>query len=237
MMARNLSPQGARKPMSDIFREVDEALQKEKAEKLWKEYGPTIIAAAVLLVLSTAATVGYRTWNSQQNQQETARLVSAMNDKDLTASMEKVASETRKGHEAIALLTAAAKYAENKDFTKAAGLYKQVVDDSSTPDDLSDLAAVLYSRAAQLAATSTAAPDYKGLIDVILPVAKNDKSPFQLQAKVEAALLYGDGLKDYTAALDLLKGFETESAPDSLKEKALALKHVYEFESSKSPKA
>ena len=223
--------------MSDIFREVDEALQKEKVEKLWKEYGPTVIMAAVVLVLATAATVGYRSWNSQQNQKETAKLVVAMDDKDLSTALEKVAGETRKGHEAIALLTSAGKHAENKDFTKAATLYKQILDDSGTPDALSDLAAILYGRAAQLAATKDAAPDYQDLLKTILPVAKNDKSPFQQQAKVEAALLYGDGLKDYTAALDLLKGFETESAPDSLKEKALALKHVYEFESGKSPKA
>lgn len=223
--------------MSDIFREVDEALQKEKMERLWKEYGPTLIAAAIILVISTAVMVGYRTWNSNQNKQETAKLVSAMNDAEIAAAMEKVAGETRKGHEAIALLTAASTHAEKKDFTKAAALYKQVTEDSSTPDILSDLAAILYSRAAQLAVTSDAAPDYKELLKTVEPVAKDGKSPFQLQAKVEAALLYGDGLKDYTAALDLLKGFETEAAPDSLKEKALALKHVYEFENSKSPKA
>lgn len=220
--------------MSDIFREVDEALQKEKVEKLWKEYGPTVIMAAVLLVAATAAAVGWRSWNTAQNQKETAKLISAMEDKDMTAAMEKVAGETRKGHEAIALLTAAGKHAENKDFTKAAALYKQITDDSRTPGALSDLAAVLYSRAIQLAGSDT---DYKELLKIVEPVAKDDKSPFQLQAKVEAALLYGDGLKDYTAALDLLKGFDKESAPDSLKEKALALKHVYEFESSKSPKA
>lgn len=220
--------------MSDIFREVDEALQQEKMEKLWKEYGPTILMAAVLLVLSTAVTVGYRTWNSQQNQKETAKLIAATNNKDLATAMESAASDTRKGHEAIALLTAAGKHAENKEFEKASALYKQVTEDSSTPEVLSDLSAILYGRAAQLAKPE---PDYRELLKTIEPVAKNDKSPFQLQAKVEAALLYGDGLKDYTAALDLLKGFDKESAPDSLKEKALALKHVYEFESSKSPKA
>ena len=41
--------------MSDIFREVDEALNKEKAAQFWKNYGPTLLLAAVILVASTAA--------------------------------------------------------------------------------------------------------------------------------------------------------------------------------------
>ena len=40
--------------MSDIFREVDEALQRDKAEKFWKEYGNTLLMALVLLVIGTA---------------------------------------------------------------------------------------------------------------------------------------------------------------------------------------
>ena len=42
-----------------------------------------------------------------------------------------------------------------------------------------------------------AAPDYKALAERLAPIARNDKSAFQLQAKLDAALLYGDGLKDY----------------------------------------
>jgi hypothetical protein len=99
---------------------------------------------------------------------------------------------------------------------------------------LSGLAAVLYSRATQLSGGET---NYQSLLDILLPVAKDKKNPFSVQAKVEAALLYGDGLKDYTSALKLLEGFEKEAAPESLKEKALALKHVYEFEARQSPKA
>ena len=33
--------------MSDIFREVDEALSREKAAKFWKIYGPTLIGCAI----------------------------------------------------------------------------------------------------------------------------------------------------------------------------------------------
>ena len=220
--------------MSDIFREVDEALSKEKAAKFWKDYGPTLIGAAVILVLSTAATTGYRTWDSWRNKEETSKLVAAAEDKDIATAMEKAATETRGGHKAVALLNAAGKHAEKKEFAKAAAIYTSLADDGSAPSDLRDLSVVLGSRATILAAGEKA-PDYKALAEKLLPVAKNEGSAFHLQAKLDAALLYGDGLKDYTTALDLLKGFDAEGAADSLKEKATALKHVYEYEASKAP--
>lgn len=222
--------------MSDIFREVDEALQREKAAKLWKEYGPTLILAAIVLVISTGITTAYRSWDTSRNQQETAKLVAASEQKDIAAAMEKAAQDTRDGHKGVALLNAAAKYADKKDFAKAAALYDTLSKDSAVPQDLRDLASIFYTRATLLAADGKA-PDYKTLAERLMQAAENDKSAFQKQAKLEAALLYGNGLKDYTKALGLLKGLDEESTADSLKEKASALKHVYEYELSKASPA
>lgn len=216
--------------MSDIFREVDEALQKEKAAKFWKEYGPTLIAAAVIVVLSTAATTAYRTWDSSRNKAETAKLVAAAEDKDIAVAMESAAADTRTGHKAVALMNAGGQHAQKKDFAKAADLYNSVASDKSAPDDLRDLASIYYVRSALLNDPKT---DAKTLLDRLLPVAKNEKSAFHLQAKLEAALLYGETLKDYTAALALLTGFDADKGTDSLQEKATALKHVYEYELAK----
>lgn len=221
--------------MSDIFREVDEALQREKAAAFWKEYGPTIIASIFVLILSTAVMTGYRTWDNWRDQQETQKLIAAQNSKDLVTAYEEAAKETRNGHEAIALLTAGNVAAEAKDFEKAAALYNAVVADKSSPADLRDLAAILAVRAAQLQGEGKA--DYAALAKQLLPVTKNEKSAFQLQAKLEAALLYGDGLKDYKTALSLLDGFDGANVPGSLKEKAEALEHVYEYKQSETPKA
>jgi hypothetical protein len=220
--------------MSDIFREVDEALSREKAAKFWKTHGPTLILAAIVLVLSTAATTGYRTWDSWRNKEETGKLVAAAEGKDMAAAMEKAAAATRSGHKAVALLNAASKHADKKEFAKAAELYGAVSTDGSAPDDLRDLATILHTRAAILA-SGEKTPDYKALLEKLLPIAQNSGSAFQLQAKLDAALLYGDGLKDYTSAVDLLKGFEAENGQDSLQEKATALNHVYSYELSKAP--
>lgn len=219
--------------MSDMFREVDEALSREKAAKFWKSYGPTLIGCAIILVLSTAATTAYRTWDSSRNKEETSKLVFAAEEKDMAAAMEDAAKDTRDGHKAVALLNAAAKHAEKKEFSKAGELYNTVSMDASAPGDLRDLATIFYVRS-KLLEEGSAKPDTKALLDQVLPVAKNDKSAFQLQAKLEAALLYGEGLKDYTSALDLLKGFDGDDASGSLQEKATALKQVYTYELAKS---
>jgi len=222
------------KPMSDIFRDVDEALSREKAAKFWKDYGPRLITAAIILVATTGAITAYKNWESWRNKQETAKLVAATNSEDMAAAMQSAAQDTRGSHKAIALMNAAAEQSEAKNFKEAASLYKSVAEDGSAPDELQDLAAILYTRSAVLAA-GEAAPDYTALLDSVLPVAKDDKSAFQPQAKLESALLYGDGLKDYTSALALLKGLEDENIPDSLKEKATALSHVYSYEQSRQP--
>ncbi len=49
--------------MSDIFREVEEEVRRERLERIWKEYGDYIVAAAALLILAAA---GFRLWTYYQ---------------------------------------------------------------------------------------------------------------------------------------------------------------------------
>ena len=52
--------------MSDIFREVDEEIRKERYATLWKKYGAYVIAAAVALVLAVAGYQGWQQWQRSQ---------------------------------------------------------------------------------------------------------------------------------------------------------------------------
>jgi hypothetical protein len=45
--------------MSDIFREIDEDIRRDRAIDVWKKYGPWFLTAAALIV---AATAGYRAY-------------------------------------------------------------------------------------------------------------------------------------------------------------------------------
>ncbi len=217
--------------MSDIFREVDEALQREKAAHFWKKYGPILVLAALALIIGTGAMTAFRAWNKSANEKETARLITAMESKDMAPALENVAKDARDGQKAVALMNAAARLATLKDFTKASSLYKQVADDSSADMDLRDLSAVLYVQSAQ---QTNAKPDYAALAQILKNASERQNGAFILQARLESALLYGDGLKDYTQALKMLDGFDAPSVPASLQEKANALKHIYQYENTQA---
>jgi hypothetical protein len=49
--------------LSDIFREVEEEVRRDRLEKIWKEYGDYIVAAIAIAILAVAA---YRLWNVYQ---------------------------------------------------------------------------------------------------------------------------------------------------------------------------
>jgi hypothetical protein len=55
--------------VSDIFHEVEEEVRRERLEKIWKEYGDYIVAAACLLVIAAA---GLQLWRVHE-QRETAK--------------------------------------------------------------------------------------------------------------------------------------------------------------------
>lgn len=58
--------------MSDIFHEVEEEVRRERLEKIWKQYGDYIVAAAALLILVAAA---FRLWNVYESRERAAASV------------------------------------------------------------------------------------------------------------------------------------------------------------------
>lgn len=52
--------------MSDIFREVEEDVRRERFEKLWKQYGDYVIAAVAAVAVGVA---GYKLWDRYEYQQ------------------------------------------------------------------------------------------------------------------------------------------------------------------------
>jgi hypothetical protein len=51
--------------VTDIFREVEEEVRRERLEKLWKQYGDYVIAAASIIVIAAA---GYQLWRYHEAQ-------------------------------------------------------------------------------------------------------------------------------------------------------------------------
>jgi hypothetical protein len=52
--------------VSDIFREVEEEVRRERIEKLWKKYGDHIVAAAALVVVGVAGFELYRVYEQRE---------------------------------------------------------------------------------------------------------------------------------------------------------------------------
>jgi hypothetical protein len=53
-------------PVSDIFREVEEDVRRERVEKIWKQYGDYIIAGAAVIVLAVGGWQFYRSYHAKQ---------------------------------------------------------------------------------------------------------------------------------------------------------------------------
>lgn len=63
----------------NIFQEIDEDLQRQKLEALWKRYGIFVIALAIAIVLATAGINAWQNWHRDRAQTATAALVDLLN--------------------------------------------------------------------------------------------------------------------------------------------------------------
>jgi hypothetical protein len=64
--------------MSDIFREVDEDLRRDRLEKIWKRYGAAFVGAVLLIVAGTAGFVAWRNHQQAEAETKTAQLADAL---------------------------------------------------------------------------------------------------------------------------------------------------------------
>lgn len=208
--------------MSDIFQEVDEALKQEKILKIWEEYKYTLIGCVVVLILSTALTTLYRHWDGNRDAAETARLITAMESDAPIENITAILEDTRDNHQALGRMSTAGLLLDEDKKAQAAEIYKQVAEDSSSPRDIRDLARILYVQNAN-------APD----MSILKPLLANDKSPWLWHAKIEAAIISAHKDKDFSAAIKHLDGFnDVTSIPLSLKQRGVALAHVYGLKSA-----
>lgn len=64
--------------MADIFREIDEELRRDRAEKVWARYQTPIIAIALLIVAAAAGWRAYDYYQSREAEQSGARYETAL---------------------------------------------------------------------------------------------------------------------------------------------------------------
>ncbi len=122
--------------MSDIFREVDEEVQREKVETLWSRYQTPVFVIAGLIVAATGA------WNYYTNEKTKAAeaantrfmaasaLADAGKSAEAIAAFDALAKDAPKGYVALAKLRAAEELGKT-DKAKAIDALDAIGDDAS----------------------------------------------------------------------------------------------------------
>jgi hypothetical protein len=135
--------------MSEIFREIDEELRRDNYAKLWARYGHYLVGLVVLIIVATAAVVGWRGYQARQQRAESVGYAAAL---DLAKKGQRapaadafalLAREGGAGVAALARLQEAALRAQSGDEQAAAAAYKALAADVSVDVSYRDLAALL----------------------------------------------------------------------------------------------
>jgi hypothetical protein len=166
--------------VTDIFREVEEEVRRERFEQLWKKYGDYIIAGAALVIIAAA---GFQLWRVYQQREQakasaTYAVASQMLDGGAAGAaamtFEKLAQTAPGGYAQLARLQEAnALYTSGK-VSQAIDTYKQVI---AKGDPL--LAPVARIRAAW--ATVETSP--RGDINALLAPLLDQTSPWHAMAR------------------------------------------------------
>lgn len=211
--------------MSDLLKEIDEAVRRDKAEKFWKENGVYFLGGAVALVLFTGIFTAWNGWKLKHNTAQTNLLVQALSTPFPATALDAASGALTGGHKAVARLHQAGALLQDEKTEEALAVLQHLRADSSTPAVWRDLATVMEVRLSFN--DSTDAAQAKKLYDSLKPVLAA-KNPWQAPAQLQAALIAADGMGDYNGALKHLAVILKDPAsPASLQERARALDHLY----------
>ena len=158
--------------MSDdsFIREVNEELRQDQAKALWSRFGPLIIGLAVLIVVATAAWVGYQYWTQSRANASGDRFSAALeladkgqND-DALAALRALEGDGHGAYPVLARLRAATVLAEKGETDAAVAEFDAVASDGSVPSSIQDMALL---RAAYLLVDHGAYADVAARVEVL----------------------------------------------------------------------
>ncbi len=206
--------------MSDIFREIDEDVRRDKAAAVFVKYRNLFIVAAVLVVAGTAGWNAWQQYSRKQAEIAASRFEAAVEDsrggrsQEAAAALQSLAKDAPAGYRELALLRAAAELGRTD---KAAGVaaFDALAADTSLPNLLRGLARL---RAAQFAADSLDRAGLKARLEPLLspagPWTPNARELLGLAALKAGA--YDDAGREFDAIT------VDPAAPPALKERVEA---------------
>ena len=145
--------------MSDIFREVDEEVRKDRFQTLWKQYGIYLYIIIGGLILGTGFNSWWRYYQDNQRLEESTAFQASVALLDKQQSTEaingfaRLADNAGTGYATLARLREAAARAEQGDLDGAVRAYDRLSEDDGVDDIYRDLSRLLAVQ--QLADTAS----------------------------------------------------------------------------------
>lgn len=210
--------------MSDegFFREVNEELRKDQARAIWDRFGPIALAAALLVVIGTAAWVGYDRWTTSRANQsgdafsQALRLANEGRSDEALGALQALQTDGYGSYPMLARMRAATVMADKGDFPGAVAGFDAVGADGSVPQVIRDMAKL---RAALILVDSGSYADVSQRVEALT----SDTNPLRHTAREALGL---SAWKEGRAA-DALRLFEQISAdqasPRNIRERAAVM--------------
>lgn len=135
-------------PLTDLFREIDEDIRRDRLNSLWEKYGIYVVGLAVGIVLVAGLIVGGRAWERSRDEAASARynevLLKAASEKpgEAAATFAAFAKEARPGYATLAGLRQAALLVEADDTKGAVAVYDAIAANSAASDVLRGMARI-----------------------------------------------------------------------------------------------
>ncbi|MBS4082354.1 MAG: tetratricopeptide repeat protein [Rhizobiales bacterium] len=199
--------------MSDIIREVDEELRRERLANIWKKYRGLIVFAIFLIVAGTAGWRGYEYYSQKQAEAASERYASAQKlaadagkTDEAIAAFKALAADAPGAYRLLARFSEAAELGK-KDAKAGAAAFDAIANDSSVEQLMREVASI---RGASLVVdTADAAAMQKRLAPALA-----DSSAFKHSAKELLALAHIRAGEQASAQKLLLElAFDPETPP------------------------
>ena len=203
--------------MTDIFREVEEDVRRERIEKLWKAYGSYVIALLVLLFVGIG---GWQLWQRHEDQERVRysdRFIAAQritNPQAAANAFVEIARTAPKGYATLAKLSQASAMFVAGQRNEAIELFKQIA-----KDDSGTIGSVARLRAGWALADTAS----RGELEVLLKPLEQPGSAWRENA--QEILAYADyrAMDSKSALAKYSELMLDPEAPDSLRARARAM--------------
>lgn len=217
--------------MSDLLREVDEAVRADNMKRLWDEHKIAIITAITALILGTAAFSIWKNMELKQNRAATSQILVSLESDKSAAALKETAAQLNGNAQAIAYLNAGSMELKAGNRNQALEAFIAAEKAAKADKTLRDLAVLQKTSLIMDLKPETPAAEILKSLELI---TKDKSSPFQAEALFLSAFVKGEKDKNYSQAVKDLETLEARAdVPGSLKQRAQALQSVYELKQVK----